>query len=402
MTLSHPRPAELAESLGERAEALCATPSPIGEEAELCAELEVWARALFPAVQRVKSSLVVWIDGAPLAPSQGTHPLPRRGRGPSPTENSPLPHRGRGQGEGALDRPLLALVGHVDTVPVHELDRGRQPRREGGRLYGPGASDMKGGVAVMMELAERLPRAERFCDLVLVLYAREEGPFLENELGDVLREVPALSRAALAICPEPTDNLVQLGCLGSIHATFTFAGRAAHSARPWQGENAIHRAGALLAELHGRPPRDASSGGHVFREVLSATLIEGGRARNVVPERCALNLNYRFAPDKTLEAASEELQALARRHAAGIELVDLAPACPAYGDHPLVQRLLERTGVGAEPKQAWTDVARLAAQGIPAVNFGPGATSQAHQQGESIDLAELVRGYELFESFLRA
>jgi len=384
MSLSRPLPAEPKESLGERAEALCATLSPIGEEAALCGELEAWARALFPAVQRVKNSLVVWVDDL-----EG---------------NPPLPHRGRGQGEGAVDapRPLIALVGHVDTVPIHEADRGRRPRREGAKLHGTGASDMKGGVAVMMELAERLPRGERFCDLVLVLYAREEGPFVENELGDVLREVPALSRAALAICPEPTDNLVQLGCLGSIHATLTFAGRAAHSARPWQGENAIHKAGALLAELYGRPPRDARSGGHVFREVLSATRIDGGRARNVVPERCALNLNFRFAPDKTLEAASDELRALARRHGAQLELVDLSPACPAYGEHPLVQRLLARTGARAEPKQAWTDVARLAAQGIPAVNFGPGATSQAHQQGEWIDLAELARGYELFERFLRS
>ncbi|MGB8931938.1 MAG: succinyl-diaminopimelate desuccinylase [Anaeromyxobacteraceae bacterium] len=361
-----PRPAEVAESLAERAEALCAISSPIGEEEELCGELETWARALFPAVTRVKSSLVVWVDGSP------------------------------------SDRPLLALVGHIDTVPIHELDRGRQPRREGGRLVGPGASDMKGGVAVMMELAERLPRAERFCDLVLVLYAREEGPFAENELGDVLREVPALSRAALAICPEPTDNLLQLGCMGSIHATFTFTGRAAHSARPWQGENAIQKAGALLAELHGRAPREASSGGHLFREVLSVTRIDGGRARNVVPERCALNLNFRFAPDKTLEAASDELRALATSHGAAIELVDLSPACPAYGDDPLVVRLLARTGVKAEPKQAWTDVARLAAQGIPAVNFGPGTTSQAHQQGEWLDLAELARGYALFEKFLRS
>ena len=366
MTLSRPRPAELLESLGERAEALCAIVSPTGQEAEICGELEVWARALFPAVERVKNSLVVWVDG-----------------------------------ERAKDRQLIALVGHTDTVPIHEADRGRQPRREGGKLHGPGSSDMKSGVAVMLELAERLPRAERFCDLVLVLSAREEGPFVENELADVLREVPALAGAALAICPEPTDNQLQLGCLGSIHATFTFAGRAAHSARPWQGENAIHLAGALVAELYGRPPRDARSGGHVFREVLSATKIEGGRARNVIPERCSLNLNFRFAPDKTLEAASDELRALAKKHGAEIEFVDLSPACPAYAEHPLVHRLLARTGAKAEPKQAWTDVARLAAQGIPAVNFGPGATSQAHQQGEWVELAALVRGYEALERFLR-
>ena len=147
--------------------------------------------------------------------------------------------------------------------------------------------------------------------------------------------------------------------------------------------------------------REARSGGHLFREVLSVTRIEGGRARNVIPDRCALNLNFRFAPDKTLEAAGEELRALAARHGAEIELADLSPSCPAYGDHPLVRRLVERTGVKAESKQAWTDVARLSVHGIPAVNFGPGEPSQAHQQGEWADLAALARGYGLFERFLR-
>jgi succinyl-diaminopimelate desuccinylase len=251
-----------------------------------------------------------------------------------------------------------------------------------------------------MELAERLPRAARFCDLVLVLYSREEGPYLENELGAVLRDPARVGRPDLALCLEPTDNALELGCVGSIHGTFTFAGKAAHSARPWHGENAVHKAGALLAELAARAPREARSGGHVFREVISATRIDGGRARNVVPDRCAVNVNFRFAPDKPLEAAAEELRALGARHGAEVELVDLAPACPAFADHPLVRRLLERTGIAAHPKQAWTDVARLAAQGIPAVNLGPGATSQAHQRGEWIEVEALAKGYALYEKFL--
>jgi len=251
-----------------------------------------------------------------------------------------------------------------------------------------------------MALAEGLRRARRFCDLALVLYAREEGPFLENELGAVLRGAPELSAAALAVCLEPTDNVLQLGCVGSIHATLTFRGRAAHSARPWQGENAVHAAGALLAELRARPPREAISGGLAFREVASVTRIEGGRARNVVPDRCALNVNFRFAPDKALDAAAGEVRDLGARFGAEVELTDLSPSCPAYADHPLVRRLLERTGVRPEAKQAWTDVARLAQHGIPAVNFGPGATAQAHQRGEWIELAALERGYRLYEAFL--
>ncbi len=359
---------DLAEALAARTEALCAIPSPIGHEAALCDDLERRARARLAGgageIRRVKSSLVIWVDGQ------------------------------------ESDRPLLALCGHLDTVPAHADDAG-PPRRQGGRIVALGSSDMKSGVAVALELAERLPRAERFCDLALVLYSREEGPFVENELGDVLREVPELSRAALALCLEPTDCVLQLGCVGSIHATVTFGGRSAHSARPWQGENAVHKAGALLAHLAGRAPREATSAGLTFREVLSATRIEGGRARNVVPDRCTVNLNFRFAPDKPLDAAAEELRALAARFGGEAELTDLSPACPAFADHPLVRRLAQRTGASVEPKQAWTDVARLSAAGIPAANFGPGATAQAHQAGEWVEIAAVERCYRMLEAFLR-
>jgi succinyl-diaminopimelate desuccinylase len=375
--------AALEERLAARTEALCAIPSPIGQEAALCDDVERWARAVPGAsVRRVKNSLVVTVDG--VLPSTST-----------PTSTATVTAT-------AGARPLVLLCGHLDTVPIHAADAGRPPRREGGRLVAPGSSDMKSGVAVAMELADRLPRRERFCDLALVLYAREEGPFDENELGDVLREVPEVRGASLALCLEPTDGVIQLGCVGSIHATFTFAGRSAHSARPWQGENAIHRAWALLEHLSARPAREALSGGLAFREVLSATRIEGGRARNVVPDRCALNLNFRFAPDKAMEDAADELRALGERFGASVELTDLSPACPAFGDHALVRRLAERSGARAEPKQAWTDVARLAQAGVPAVNFGPGATAQAHQQGEWVEVAAIARAYRMLEAFLRA
>ncbi|HET7824704.1 MAG TPA: succinyl-diaminopimelate desuccinylase [Anaeromyxobacter sp.] len=356
---------DLAQALARRTEQLCAQLSPIGEEGALCDAVEAWARGRFPAVERVRDSLVVRVDGPP-----------------------------------APGRPAVALCGHLDTVPVHEADRG-PPRREGDRIVAPGSSDMKGGIAVLMELAERLPRSARFCDLVLVLYAREEGPYVENELEEILRDPARLRGVDLALCLEPTDNVLQLGCVGSIHATFTFHGKAAHSARPWDGRNAVHEAGRLLSELAARPPREGRSDGLVFREVLSATRIEGGRARNVVPDRCTLNLNFRFAPDRTLEAAADELRALGARHGAEVTLTDLSPACPAFQDHPLVRRLVARGQVPVEPKQAWTDVARLAAHGVRAVNLGPGATSQAHQRGEWVEIPALVRGYAVYESFLR-
>jgi succinyl-diaminopimelate desuccinylase len=357
----------LGEALAARTAALCSRLSPIGEEQALCDEVQAWAAVRRLAFRRIKNSLVVWLDGPPQPGSA---------------------------------RPLVALCGHLDTVPVHADDRG-PPRREGGRLVAPGASDMKGGLALMLALAEDLPWAERYCELALVFYAREEGPYLENELEEVLAEVPELRAAALALCLEPTDNLLMLGCVGSIHATFAFAGRAAHSARPWQGDNAVHRAGALLSALQARPPREATSGGHRFREVLSVTRIEGGSARNVVPDECRLNLNFRFAPDKTLVAAAAELKRLGAEYGAAVELTDLSPACPAFGEHPEVLRLLERTGIRSEPKQAWTDVARLHVRGIPAVNLGPGATAQAHQRGEWVEVEALARGYRIYEKFLR-
>lgn len=371
---------ELAEALAARTERLCAIPSVIGGEREICDEVERWARGRFPQVQRVKNSLVVWVDG--------------RSAVEATTADA---HAGAG---GA--RPLVALCGHLDTVPKPDEPPGRVPRRdERGRLVAPGASDMKSGVAVAMELAERLPREERFCDLALVLYAREEGPYEENELGDVLKSMPEVALADLAICLEPTDNAVQLGCVGSIHATFQFEGRAAHSARPWQGENAIHKAWALLEHLAKRPPREAESGGLVFREVLSATRIEGGHARNAVPAHCRLNLNFRFAPDRSLDGAVAELRALAERFGATAAPTDLSPACPAFAEDPLVQRLLARTGAPAEPKQAWTDVARLAQAAVPALNFGPGATAQAHQPGEWVEIASIARCYRMLEAFFR-
>jgi succinyl-diaminopimelate desuccinylase len=365
----------LDEAIAARAEALCAIPSPIGDEKALCDEVERWARGSFAAVRRVKNSLVVPVDG---------------------------PAASSGSGTASDRRPLLVLAGHLDTVPIHADDAGRAPARAGGRLVAPGASDMKGGVAVAMELAARLPRRERFCDLALVLYSREEGPFVENELGDVLREAGEIRGAALAVCLEPTDNRLMLGCVGSIHATLTFTGRSAHSARPWQGDNAAHKAGDLLANLARTEPREATSGGLVYREVMSVTRIEAGRARNVLPDRCVLNVNFRFAPDKSIEAAAEEVRRYGERFGASVELTDLSPACPAYADHPLVERLRQRAEAAVEPKQAWTDVARLAAAGIPAVNFGPGATSQAHQQGEWVELSALEECYRKLEAFLRS
>jgi succinyl-diaminopimelate desuccinylase len=271
---------------------------------------------------------------------------------------------------------------------------------------------MKGGVALLLELFDRCDpnhRARLPVQPVVVLYDREEGPYAESGLGPVLERRRDLRQAALALCLEPTDLALQVGCCGAMHATFTFRGRAAHSARPWQGENAIHRAGALLAHLHALAPREISFASAqrgqaplVFREVLTCTRIDGFTGRNVVPARCDLNLNFRFAPGRSIESAEAELRALAARFGAECAITDGAPAGEVALDNLYLQNLQSYAHCQLEAKQAWTDVARLTALGIAAANFGPGEQAQAHQRNESCSEGALLRGYRALEALLES
>jgi succinyl-diaminopimelate desuccinylase len=295
-------------------------------------------------------------------------------------------------------KPAVALFGHIDTVPIQEGDF--PAYRSNGRVHGRGASDMKGAVALMIALWERLDPRRLPVELVCVFYDREEGPYEQSGLGPLLEARPDLRGSALALCLEPTDLALQVGCCGSLHATLAFAGRSAHSARPWQGKNAVHEAGALLEHLKELPPREVSFGELTYREVTSVTRIEGFTGRNVVPARCELNVNFRFAPGRSVEDAEAELRALAQRFGAECTVTDRAPAGPVVLDNALVRRLRALTGVAVEPKQAWTDVARLGLVGIPAANFGPGEQAQAHQKGESCSEEALERGYLLLQRFL--
>ena len=293
--------------------------------------------------------------------------------------------------------PKIALCGHLDVVRTeHE----GIPRIEGDRVFGPGAADMKSGLAIMLDLLEE----NRVCfetnvDLTLVFYSREEGPFAENELGPVLDADPELSSIDLAVCLEPSDNKLSLGASGSLHAKVLFEGRTAHSARPWQGENAIHKAGAFLVDLGARPPQSVVLDGLTYRSVMSATLASGGRGRNIIPDTFEVNLNARFSPDKTVAQAKAEVLDLVRDRACVI-FTDESPSAPPFADHPLVRALASSGVVAVEPKQAWTDVARFAAIGIPAVNFGPGDNAQAHQRNESTSLAGLLVGRQIVSRWL--
>jgi succinyl-diaminopimelate desuccinylase len=294
-------------------------------------------------------------------------------------------------------RPLLVFFGHLDTVPGEP----HPPRVLPDRLVALGASDMKAGLAIMTALLEDRAPGQGPVDLAFVFYDREEGPYLENGLGPTLEFINWKHLITLGICLEPSANHLQLGCLGSLHARLTFSGRRAHSARPWQGENAIHKAGRLISVLAARGPRDVTFGGLTYREVTSVTLAEGGTARNVIPDRFVLNLNHRFAPGKTLAEAQADIVDLVGADAT-IEFTDLSPAGRVDADHPWVRLLVSDLGLVPEPKQAWTDVGRLSEAGIPAVNLGPGEPTQAHQAGEWVPWQHLDDGLALVQRFLAA
>lgn len=290
--------------------------------------------------------------------------------------------------------PTVLLVAHLDTVPPTPDDV--EARIDGERVVGRGASDMKAGLAVALDAFEE---GSTSYGLMLVAYAREEGAHADNELGVVLDEVPELASAELAVVLEPTDLEVQLGCTGVLQAEVSFRGRAAHSARPWQGENAITAAAGFLAELAELSPREAVIDGLLYRDVVVATQAWTSNARNVVPDRFTVNLNHRFAPDRTLAQAEARVHELVAGRAEVTVVDRAAPAAP-FRSSPLVEAFVAAAGAAVEPKQAWTDVARFAAVGVPALNYGPGLTAQAHQAGEWVPVANLEIAREALRRFL--
>jgi len=283
------------------------------------------------------------------------------------------------------DRPRVVLAGHLDTVP----SQGNLPGRiEDARLVGLGASDMKSGVAVMVELA----RAG--AEFGYLFFPREEIAVEESPLPAFF-ETGALAATELVIVLEPTDNQVHAGCVGSIVARATFAGESAHAARPWTGVNAIAKAVEALAPVVRLEPLDVENGGLTFREVVTVTRVEGGVADNVVPAHAAATLNFRYAPGRTRSEAEGRLRELVGE----VEILSHSPAAPVPADNPLLDRLRNAGGFELAPKQAWTPVAQFAEIGLDAVNLGPGATRYAHRVDEQVEIAELERTFEALTSF---
>jgi succinyl-diaminopimelate desuccinylase len=280
------------------------------------------------------------------------------------------------------DGPVV-LAGHLDTVPA----QGNLPGRiDGGAVHGLGSSDMKSGIAVMVELA-RAGVPGRY-----LFFTREEVPVSESPLP-ALFETGLLRDSELAIVLEPTDCELHAGCLGNLQARITFQGESAHSARPWTGVNAIHELVRGLQPLVGREPVDVQLDGLVFREVVSAVRVEGGIASNVVPATACAELNMRFMRPEA-EARLRELLP-----GGEIEVLSNSPSAPPALDNPRTAQLRELVPV-LKPKQAWTPVAQFAEQGIDAINYGPGATAHAHRVDEQVPIANLHRCYDVLRGFL--
>jgi succinyl-diaminopimelate desuccinylase len=301
-------------------------------------------------------------------------------------------------GRRRAEKPLVVLAGHYDTVPAQENIPGRI---EDGLVVGLGASDMKGGLAVMLELGRALDEGgvEPAFDVALLAFGKEELPAEHSPLPDLFDRSRLVHEAELAILLEPTDNTIQAGCLGNLNARIVFHGVSGHSARPWTAENAIDKALEGLRPFADLAPRPVEVGGLTFTEVASITRIEGGIATNVIPDRVEANVNFRYAPDRSPSSAEAYLRSLVPA-GAHFEHAGDSPPARVVTDSALVQRLRTAGGLALEPKQAWTNVADFTSRGIDAVNFGPGATRYAHRRDERVEIAELERTFTSLWAFL--
>ncbi len=282
----------------------------------------------------------------------------------------------------------MVIAGHLDTVPVAEnLPSVLEHRPQGDCLVGRGTADMKGGVAVMLHLAEQLDNPRH--DITWAFYECEEIEASANGLGLVASAHPEWLAGDFAVLMEPTSGRIEGGCQGTTRFLLTTHGRAAHSARSWLGHNAIADLEPLLARIREFPVRRVEVEGLEYREGLNATMVEGGVAGNTIPDRAQLQVNYRFAPDIEAADALASMRALFEGESVDFELLDLSPAARPGLDRPQAREFIEAVGGTPGPKYGWTDVARFGELGIPAVNFGPGDAGKAHARDEFCPLSDV-------------
>ncbi len=341
---------------------LMAIPSPSHEETALADAIEARLRARAPklAVERVGTNVIARTD---------------------------LGHERR-----------VVLGGHLDTVPANG---NQEPRLVDGVLHGLGAADMKGGLAVLLRLAEALSEdpARARHDVTLVFYECEEVADRFNGLGVLFAHDATLLAGDFAILLEPTDGWVEAGCQGVLVVRAEFHGARAHAARPWMGVNAVHRASEAVVRIAGEVVEGVDVDGLRYREALQVMRVNGGVADNVVPDRCEIVVNRRFAPCYTPDDAAAQVRALLSG-ADAVEVVQAQAGALPNLEHPLVADFVQTLGLSVRPKLGWTDVARFAARGVPAVNFGPGDPEIAHTAGEFVTRESVEHTHDVLARFV--
>jgi succinyl-diaminopimelate desuccinylase len=295
-----------------------------------------------------------------------------------------------------LGRPSrVLLAGHIDTVPAAD---NLPSRLIDGELHGCGTSDMKSGDAVFLHLAATV--TEPAHDITLVMYDCEEIEAAANGLGRIERELPDWLRADVAILGEPSGGFIEAGCQGTLRVVVSATGTRAHSARSWLGDNAIHKLGGVLDRLTGYRARTVDIDGCQYREGLSAVRIDGGVAGNVIPDAASVTVNFRFAPDRTVEQARQHVHEVFDGLDVDIALTDSAAGALPGLSAPAAAGLVDAAGGQVRAKYGWTDVARFAALGIPAVNYGPGDPNFAHRADERVDTAAITAATEMLRRYL--
>jgi len=296
----------------------------------------------------------------------------------------------------ALGRPTrVLLAGHLDTVPVAD---NLPSRRDGDSLHGCGTTDMKSGDAVFLHLAATVTTPAH--DLTLVFYDCEEIESAANGLGRIERELPDWLTADVAILGEPTGGYIEAGCQGTLRVVVQANGTRAHSARAWLGDNAIHKLGAVLERLAAYQARSVEIDGCTYREGLSAVRIDGGVAGNVIPDAASVTVNFRFAPDRSPDAALRHVHDVFDGLDVRIEQTDLAAGALPGLSKPAAKALVEAADGQVRAKYGWTDVSRFAARGIPAVNYGPGDPNLAHTREEWVPVDQITAAVTMLRGYL--
>lgn len=294
----------------------------------------------------------------------------------------------------------LFVGGHLDTVPPAG---NAEARTVGTAVWGLGACDMKGGLAVMLELARSLRQPT--LDVTWCFYACEEVARAENGLVRLWETHPGLVRADAAVLAEPTDAAVEAGCQGTMRLVVRLGGVRAHTARPFAGVNALHRLSPLLGRVSAWQGRTVTLDGCTFAEQLQAVAVSGGVAANVVPDEVRLTLNHRFAPDRDSEAARRSLDplfegVLDEGNGDRVDVEDAADGAPPALGHPLLDALVQHSAQPPKPKLGWTDVATMWSHGVPATNFGPGDPLLAHHPDEHVTRDSLDRAHATLAAVL--